>query len=1052
MIGNTAKPYQSKGLDPYKEDDNILIGLNEFYNGDKTDPVGRRLAYVGGPNSAALKDYKRTGQISAAKLYSYLPNNEETFADYVQKSGGLNKLNNWADQTLNGGNNAQNLDVWADGILNAKTPNTAPVEDVRVDTDLRTGLPIPKGTAPTYPTYNAPLPQGNPAALSPQPETQSVAEQPAVLSPNQSAPTLTLDAYVQGVMDGTIAQTNPLASVAPAQLPIVRKQNQQKKVQPQISPAESDADYRTWLDFKNKYEGANLIDSHETRAQFHNELTSNKNFGSDVEISGDINDPQKSPEQIEAEKKQADAKNFFGSQASIEANSNAEILQKGSAGKVSVDLSQKPPEENAGRFLLREAIKKVAPQYGLTDDEINRFVTNEPLGTNPYDRLSEADIPATLDALKSRKGSTNVDVYVTNANINSILQQRAGADESGVNPILRTEIGLQENTLAGGLSKNQENIAAFRDEDQAREQTRREIEKSISSASFKDKAEQTATNVLSNFNPSSALARFYEYYTGNTGQFADNMLKGDGKLPSADEQMAKIKQEFGSFSEYRKTQDYIANMSAVEYAPRLVAGFGRGFANQVVSSNLKGVDLVDKFVDYVNPLSYLSDEKEGAVRALNYLPVNLRNLENIFGLVYATAIGKGDEFKAATKSADVDRRLLYTVGDRIEKYLGDDQYLSNDFGYKLSQGMGSATGFMFIGMLAPELSVESALGELSLTSGISGSLSQAGDAYGEAKRAGLSEGQAMTVGGLNAPLGLTEMFGVGSTLSRAMSETEKRAFFAFIKENIVHESLEEAVQEFFQTTGGKAVMDAVQDRDPSAWNRLRNAIARLPKQAANTLVNEVPTAALTGGLFGGTVGGAVRLGTRQGSEQESPVSVPTEDGPTINTEPETSFVAPPNTTTAAATEKPIETTPETSFVGRTVELKNVGSRIVREDRGDKVLVSDESGNSIKLVNKTQIKVADDSLNTVAPVPESSVTLQAQIVSTMNSDSPRVATLFTQGETVPPLDEVESQILYDVPITETGETLRLNQEKAKNFFGSESLPNTETINNFIKENG
>jgi hypothetical protein len=95
VMGNTAKPYQQKGLDPYNETDNIVIGLNEFYNGDKKDTIARRLAYVGGPDSAALKEYRRTGTVPDRKLYSYLPNNKETYKSYVEQSGGYKPLDNY---------------------------------------------------------------------------------------------------------------------------------------------------------------------------------------------------------------------------------------------------------------------------------------------------------------------------------------------------------------------------------------------------------------------------------------------------------------------------------------------------------------------------------------------------------------------------------------------------------------------------------------------------------------------------------------------------------------------------------------------------------------------------------------------------------------------------------------------------------------------------------------------------------------------------------------------------------------------------------------------
>lgn len=74
------------------------------------------------------------------------------------------------------------------------------------------------------------------------------------------------------------------------------------------------------------------------------------------------------------------------------------------------------------------------------------------------------------------------------------------------------------------------------------------------------------------------------------------------------------------------------------------------------------------------------------------------------------------------------------------------------------------------------------------------------------------------------------------------------------------------------------------------------------------------------------------------------------------------------------------------------------------------------------------------LNTVAPVPETPQTLDAQKQSTIKPDSPRIATLYTKGENVPPILPEESETLFDVELPETGEKLRLNREKAAAALG------------------
>jgi hypothetical protein len=94
IMPDTAKPYQAEGLDPYKEDDNIEMGLREFYKGDPSDSVARRLAYVGGPGNGALAEYRKSGQISDARMYPDT-DSQETYRGYIERTGGLKGLDNY---------------------------------------------------------------------------------------------------------------------------------------------------------------------------------------------------------------------------------------------------------------------------------------------------------------------------------------------------------------------------------------------------------------------------------------------------------------------------------------------------------------------------------------------------------------------------------------------------------------------------------------------------------------------------------------------------------------------------------------------------------------------------------------------------------------------------------------------------------------------------------------------------------------------------------------------------------------------------------------------
>lgn len=850
VMGNTAKPYQSKGLDPYKEEDNLIIGLNEFYNGDKSDPVARRLAYVGGGKSAALREYKQTGKVSDAKLYSYLPNNKETYADYVNKSGGFKKLDSWAENTLSGNqpNENQNLNGWADGVLANQSATPAPVaEDVQPNLapqpqpDLYAATPDQKiahltayrqtvsdelvraKTMPRRKILQTRLAQMDAQLKAAQAEKQAMPQPPPTNPVNPAPETLTAplnpDPYVQGVADGTIQPNQPRA------MPLTpRAQRLQAKGRP----------------------------------------APNVPLAPTVKTVGQSVDP--TSEQLSAAAQEtAPADNYVIGQnnpapitraAPIEAKNDADILTKGSAGAFDIDLAKKPKGVSAGDYLDREAFRQIAPQYGITNEEIDKFIAAHP-DNSAFKTVDDAFIQKSAS---QTDGKYPVTVNVANSAINEILQKRAGGNLNEINPALRTEIGLKENTI-GGLGKNQENIANERAETEAEAKTRAELLNPSTSAGIEkslQKGLQTAGQTL--------ISPIYAAYKNirDVGQEIENQFLSDDERIAP--QLEAIRKQYGGkFAEYQKDRDYYNQMSIPETASRMLAETGRGIVKTAVSDVLKGADFLDAIAEQYNPILQILPDSARPT---------LRNLGN--GLAYSIAYlqdpNKAKSLQFAKSGDDVDKRLFYNIGKYIDEELGEDKYLKDRFLGQISNAAGSGIGFVLMGFVAPEASLATRLGEFSLTSAALGGVTSAGSGYDEAKGQGLTEEQAKANGVINGVLGLTEGFGLGASLNRAIKNASLRKVFLsnfidFTRRTggkILKGSGEEALQEFVQSTGGRIALDVIKDKDPSSYERVLNIVKRLPAQAAETLAKDVPVAALTGGVFEG----AAHLATNE--ESNSP--------------------------------------------------------------------------------------------------------------------------------------------------------------------------------------
>ncbi len=321
----------------------------------------------------------------------------------------------------------------------------------------------------------------------------------------------------------------------------------------------------------------------------------------------------------------------------------------------------------------------------------------------------------------------------------------------------------------------------------------------------------------------------------------------DGRL---DAELTKIKDEYGDFTEYRKQKSYSDQMGAPEIFGRSVADFGRSVVKTAVSDSLKGADFIDSLIERYDPIQAIMPEE---------YRLNLRNLGNAmaYTVAYLRNPNEAANLKFAKAGDDVDKRLFYNIGKRIDEELGSDKYLKNLMLGQLPQAVGSGVGFMLVGLIAPNASVSTALGEFSLTSAALGGLTGAGSGYAEAKDQNLSESDAKLYGTISAITNLSEGFGIGASLNKAIKNANLRrefigSFLEFLKQkgkSFAKGSAEESLQEFFQTTMGNVALEAIKDKDPSAYQRVLNIARRLPDQAADTLVTAVPTAALTGGFF-----------------------------------------------------------------------------------------------------------------------------------------------------------------------------------------------------------
>lgn len=652
----------------------------------------------------------------------------------------------------------------------------------------------------------------------------------------------------------TLGETQPIAPTVPAEAPQVTKQS--------IKQFDT-TEYAKYLKYTGKQ------DSPTERTEFE-KLSKPEGFStevSDVQVDSPKieipNDAYKEVSKNETSTRKIDS-------------SNVKDVLDTVAGRVEVDLSKKPKGMAMQEFIFRSGMKALAGKYNLSDADIDRAVEvtrsldgNLLINGSEWDKITDKQLVGI--------GNYPHAVNIYRANISAAKTGKFDVIDESVKKDFDTEqaernINLLTSDKPVGKDEFDNPIYA---RDISGDQTRKEAEEKRAEQLTRDQLQADSQNRLQN-----AAAEVAEASLTPLGFLRGAFQTQEDVGKTADEvlekNVSKVKNQFGSFSNYQSVQNYYNDMDWGDTAVRMAVNVGRGFVKTVVSDVLKGADFLDSFNERYNPIVTLLPE--------NMRP-SLRNLGN--GLAYTIAYLKdpneAKNLQLAGIDDDIDKKAIYQLGKYIDDSLGEDEVLRNRFLGTLSNAAGSGLGFALMGFVAPQLSITTRLGEFALSGAGLGAVQSAGSGYSEAKKSGLSETDARTYGIISGILGATEGFGIGAAVSKAIKNPEvKRAFLSdflgFIKQkgkNFAEGGAEETFQEFVQSTGGKIALDALKDKEPSAYQKVLNIIERLPAQIGEVAVENLPAAFLTGGAFG--VGATSAVGdTLVKDEPKTPAISPQE--------------------------------------------------------------------------------------------------------------------------------------------------------------------------------
>lgn len=547
----------------------------------------------------------------------------------------------------------------------------------------------------------------------------------------------------------------------------------------------------------------------------------------------------------------------------IEAKTDADVLQKGAAGTFDLDLSQKPIGENTGRFMVRKAFEQIAPEYGLSLDEIDSFIDDWAKSHGGYTTASDAITDS--DIAKEKKGGNALrTITITNNILSALLNKRDGLPENTLNPAIRDKVAM----ASAQMDRSPEvSRSDFGIEPEAEAEAK--LQKRVAEPDYaaQQVASQRLTDITSNplFYVAPWLAAGQQAYKDLT-----NPVKVDDEWVQSEKD--RLLKEHGSFGKALKAEEMYQNADALEKGVRVASQVGRSFLKNVVSGTGKGIvfagQMFEDLLKKPNPITLLPVNKI----LPDHLQIGMRNAGNALDfltrlLTSPDASSAVAEWRKTYVSGDapISEQQIFKAMQSFDRTIGDDPMLKGRLLGQLADGGGSALAFMASGLLTPEFSVATRLGEFGITPAAWGALSQAGTGYEEGKEAGLDEDKARTYGVIQAILGATEGFGIGGQAGELIKNPVIRGRLAegildIAKRGVLHEGGEEFLQELVQTTGGKVALEYLKDKEPSTYQKVINLFKRLPKQVAQTVTNEGLVAFATGGIMGGT-GKAAQLAT-----------------------------------------------------------------------------------------------------------------------------------------------------------------------------------------------
>lgn len=335
------------------------------------------------------------------------------------------------------------------------------------------------------------------------------------------------------------------------------------------------------------------------------------------------------------------------------------------------------------------------------------------------------------------------------------------------------------------------------------------------------------------------------------------------------EEKQRLLNQYGSYGKAWQAEQYYQNADALEKTIRFANQTARSFTKNLVSGTGKTVALVSDLLEK-NPVQQMIPEQ--------YRP-GIRNTANLldFGLRLATsrdAKTAYNEWERNTDATPLIKQHTFRALGEFDKAIGDDPVLKGRFLGSLADAGGSAAAFIALGAVMPSLPI----GKYDFSSAISGAVQSAGSGYEEGVQSGLSEQKAKLYGVFQGLTGATEMFGAGNELAALIKNPTIRGKLALglleVAKKARKEGTEEFAQELFQTASGKSALEYLKDNDPSTFNKVWNALNRLPKQIADTASNEALIGLITGAGLGGATATLEQGLSRQNVKEDVPVSQP----------------------------------------------------------------------------------------------------------------------------------------------------------------------------------